>query len=151
SDLAETITARVAAAEFGSLAARHGPPTLAGTGAPCRFALLALGKLGAREMNYHSDLDLMLVYEGDGPTAPPGRHGRPEPLEPFQSSTELARRLTRARSEVGPPGRLSPVDMRLRPTGKSGSLALPLAELNRYYADGPAQLWERQAMTRARA
>jgi glutamate-ammonia-ligase adenylyltransferase len=47
-------------------------------------------------------------------------------------------------------GRLYPVDMRLRPTGKSGSLVTPLAEFRRYYAEGGAQLWERQALTRAR-
>ena len=40
--------------------------------------------------------------------------------------------------------------MRLRPTGKSGSLVMPLAEFRRYFADGGGQLWERQALTRAR-
>ena len=48
-------------------------------------------------------------------------------------------------------GRLYQVDMRLRRTGRSGSLVLPLAEFRRYFAaDGTAQLWERQALTRAR-
>src|SRR5262249_25067753 len=55
SDLAETILTRVAAAELAPLLGRHGTPTVATTGQPGRFALLALGKLGAREMNYHSD------------------------------------------------------------------------------------------------
>jgi glutamate-ammonia-ligase adenylyltransferase len=47
-------------------------------------------------------------------------------------------------------GRLYQVDMRLRPTGKSGSLVIPLTEFRRYYEEGGAQLWERQALTRAR-
>jgi glutamate-ammonia-ligase adenylyltransferase len=47
-------------------------------------------------------------------------------------------------------GRLYQIDMRLRPTGKSGSLVIPLAEFRRYYEEGGAQLWERQALTRAR-
>src|SRR5262249_10071192 len=47
-------------------------------------------------------------------------------------------------------GRLYQVDMRLRPTGKSGSLVLPLAEFERYYQQGDAQLWERQALSRRR-
>ena len=51
---------------------------------------------------------------------------------------------------LGPMGRLYQVDMRLRPTGKSGSLVIPLAEFRRYYEGGGAQLWERQALTRAR-
>src|SRR5205823_8283531 len=69
SDLAETILARVAELEAPALAPRFGVPRLA-DGRPCRYALLALGKLGGREMSYHSDLDLMLVYEGEGRTAP---------------------------------------------------------------------------------
>ena len=48
-------------------------------------------------------------------------------------------------------GRLYAVDMRLRPAGGSGSLAVSLGEFRRYYDGGPAQLWERQALTRARA
>ena len=46
-------------------------------------------------------------------------------------------------------GRLYEVDMRLRPTGKSGSLVLPLAEFRRYFAGPGCQLWERQALARA--
>ena len=48
---------------------------------------------------------------------------------------------------MGPMGRLYQVDMRLRPTGKSGSLVIPLEEFDRYYEEGAAQLWERQALT----
>lgn len=51
---------------------------------------------------------------------------------------------------MGPMGRLYAVDMRLRPTGKSGTLVLPLCEFDRYYAGTGAQVWERQALTRAR-
>ena len=57
-----------------ALEKRFGVPYLAEgprAGQRSRFALLALGKLGGREMNYHSDLDLMLGYEGDGRTGPP--------------------------------------------------------------------------------
>ena len=121
--------------------------------------VLALGKLGGRELNYHSDLDLMLIYEGDGRTGPPAsatRFDRCEPTDNFHFFTELAQRIIRAASYLGPMGRLYQVDMRLRPTGKSGSLVLPLCEFRRYFAAGPApaqggaQLWERQALTRAR-
>ena len=48
-------------------------------------------------------------------------------------------------------GRLYQVDMRLRPTGKSGSLVCPLTEFRRYYEQGDAQFWERQLLTRGRA
>ena len=69
----------------------------------------------------------------------------------FHFFTELAQRIIRATSYWGPMGRLYQIDMRLRPTGKSGSLVIPLAEFRRYYVEGGAQLWERQALTRARA
>jgi glutamate-ammonia-ligase adenylyltransferase len=103
--------------------------------------LLGLGKLGGREISYHSDLDLVLVYETDGATA------RGEANQVY--FTELIQRAIKAMS-MGPMGRLYEVDMRLRPTGKSGSLVLPLAEFRRYFAGPGCQLWERQALTRAR-
>ncbi|MBN9522607.1 bifunctional [glutamate--ammonia ligase]-adenylyl-L-tyrosine phosphorylase/[glutamate--ammonia-ligase] adenylyltransferase, partial [bacterium] len=108
---------------------------------PAHYCLLGLGKLGGREISYHSDLDLVLVYEADGRDAVAA-------AGPY--FTELAQRLIKAASTHGPMGRLYAVDMRLRPTGKSGSLVLPLGEFDRYYAGGGAQLWERQALTRAR-
>ncbi len=159
SDLAETVLVQVARPQSAPLERRYGVPTLAEgprAGELARFALLALGKLGGRELNYHSDLDLLLVYEGDGRTAPPpgaGRFDKYEPTDNFHFFTELAQRIIRAMSFPGPMGRLYQVDMRLRPTGRSGSLVLPLAEFARYYATGPgagAQLWERMALTRAR-
>jgi glutamate-ammonia-ligase adenylyltransferase len=122
-------------------------------GRQSRYVLLGLGKLGGRELSYHSDLDLMLIYEDDGRTRPAA--GRPE-REHFESTdnfhyyTELAQRIIKVAGVLGPMGRLYTVDMRLRPTGKSGSLVLPLAEFRRYFAEGEGQLWERQALTRAR-
>jgi glutamate-ammonia-ligase adenylyltransferase len=164
SDLAETVLVQVAQPQFEPLVKRFGMPILADgprSGEPARFALLALGKLGGRELNYHSDLDLLLVYEGDGRTAASrdARFGKIEQTDNFHFFTELARRIIRAMSFAGPMGQLYQVDMRLRPTGRSGSLVLPLEEFSRYYSadresaahpEGGAQLWERQALTRAR-
>jgi glutamate-ammonia-ligase adenylyltransferase len=156
SDLAETILAQLAQVQQAPLDRRFGVPYLAEgnrAGQISRYVLLGLGKLGGREMSYHSDLDLVLVYEGDGRTGPPlgaTRFDRFELTDNFHFFTELAQRIIRATSVLGPKGRLYQVDMRLRPTGKSGSLVLPLAEFRRYYEGGGAQLWERQALTRAR-
>jgi glutamate-ammonia-ligase adenylyltransferase len=111
----------------------------------CRYVLLGLGKLGGREISYHSDLDLLLVYEGEGTTT-----GGREPTTNSYYFTDLAQRVIRTTSRMGPMGRLYAVDMRLRPTGKSGSLVLPLGEFERYFANGGAQLWERQSLARAR-
>jgi glutamate-ammonia-ligase adenylyltransferase len=165
SDLAETILVQIGALQEAPQVKRFGVPYLAEgerAGQPSRYAFLALGKLGSREMSYQSDLDLILVYEGDGRTGPPAGASRFDQFEltdNFHYFTELARRVIKSASYLGPMGRLYHVDMRLRPTGKSGSLVVPLAEFSRYYGvgqerpaqpDQSAQLWERQALTRAR-
>lgn len=153
SDVAETVLNAVIDLQEPLVRLRYGVPHVAGSNEPCRYAVLGLGKLGGREISYHSDLDLLLVYEADGRTvlAPDA-----DPLAPFESTTaahyftELVQRTIRALSHPGPLGRLYAVDMRLRPTGKSGALVLPLAEFERYFASADCQLWERQALTRAR-
>jgi glutamate-ammonia-ligase adenylyltransferase len=156
SDLAEAILGQIAALQYPPLPRRFGVPYLAEgprAGRPSRYALLGLGKLGGRELSYHSDLDLILVYEGDGRTAPPpgaSRFTRFDVTDNFHFFTEFAQRLIKVAGVLGPMGRLYQVDMRLRPTGKSGSLVIPLPEFRRYYEGGGAQLWERQVLTRAR-
>jgi glutamate-ammonia-ligase adenylyltransferase len=160
SDLAETILAQIATLSYPLLTKRFGAPLIA-EGRESRFVLLGLGKLGGREMSYNSDLDLILVYEGDGNT---GGGDRGEATTNIHFFSELAQRIIKTTSELGPHGRLYQVDMRLRPTGRSGSLVISLAEFRRYYALHPlphsseesrvrgegAQLWERQALTRGR-
>jgi glutamate-ammonia-ligase adenylyltransferase len=111
-------------------------------GLGCPYVVLGLGKLGGREISYHSDLDLLLIYQSDGTTT------RGESNQLY--FTELAQRVIKTMSRMGPMGRLYEVDMRLRPTGKSGSLVLPLSEFRRYFAGTACQLWERQALARAR-
>jgi glutamate-ammonia-ligase adenylyltransferase len=156
SDLAETILVQIANLQEPPLRTRFGIPYLSEgqrAGQASRYVILGLGKLGGRELNYHSDLDLILVYEGDGRTGPPvdaSRFDRYEQTDNFHYFTELTQRIIKAASLLGPMGRFYQVDMRLRPTGKSGSLVIPLTEFRRYYEEGGAQLWERQALTRAR-
>jgi glutamate-ammonia-ligase adenylyltransferase len=156
SDLAEAILGEIAALQYPPLGKRFGIPYLSEGprgGSPSRYALIGLGKLGGRELSYHSDLDLVLVYEGDGRTGPPvgaSRFTRFDTTDNFHFFTEFAQRIIKVAAVLGPMGRLYQVDMRLRPTGKSGSLVVPLTEFVRYYEGGGAQLWERQALTRAR-
>lgn len=159
SELAETILGQIATLEYPKLVKRLGQPTVLGgprEGRESRYVLLGLGKLGGMEMSYHSDLDLILVYEGDGRTMPPPGSSRWDTFEltdNFHFFSEVARHLIQVASYLGPMGRLYHVDMRLRPTGKSGSLVIPLGEFHRYYQEESpqlAQLWERQALTRGR-
>lgn len=156
SDVAEAILVELSEVQYSPMVRRLGVPCLTDgprAGEPSRYVLLALGKLGSREMSYHSDLDLILIYEGDGRTMPPPGSSRWDTFEltdNFHFFSELARQIIKAASTMGPRGRLYQVDMRLRPTGKSGSLVIPLSEFERYYQEGSAQLWERQALTRGR-
>src|SRR5207253_2851002 len=110
SDVADTVLNQVIDLVEPEVRAKLGTPA-------CRYALLGLGKLGGREISYHSDLDLLLVYEGEGATS-----GGREPTANSYYFTDLAQRVIRTTSRMGPMGRLYAVDMRLRPTGKSGSL-----------------------------
>ncbi len=146
SDVADTILNQVIDLVEPGVQARWGVPTRP-TGEPSRFVLLGLGKLGGREISYHSDLDLLLIYEADGSTLAQGTSERTTNAYYY---TDLAQRVIKTLGTMGPMGRLYAVDMRLRPTGKSGSLVLPLCEFDRYFAGGGAQLWERQSLARAR-
>ena len=142
SDLAEVVLGEVFALAESELTARHGTPRNP-KGDICESAVLGLGKLGGREISFYSDLDLVLIYDQDGRTA------GPKITTNFEYFSELAQLAARNLSRAGPLGKLYQVDMRLRPTGKSASLAVPLAEFKRYYASG-GRTWERQALTRGR-
>jgi glutamate-ammonia-ligase adenylyltransferase len=125
-------------------------------GDTCEPVVLALGKLGGREPNYHSDLDLIFLYESGGQTR--GRHpsssrggaGGGDGTINSHFFSEFGQRLIRVATHLGPHGRLYEVDARLRPTGRSGALATSFDAFARYFAEGPAQLWERQALCKAR-
>jgi glutamate-ammonia-ligase adenylyltransferase len=102
------------------------------------FAVVALGKTGAEEMLAGSDLDLMLIYD----------HA---PLDPAPTNyfVRLSHALTGALTAQGPEGPLYRVDMRLRPSGNQGPVAVSRTAFARYQAQ-EAWTWERLALTRAR-
>jgi len=152
SDIAQTCLTQIAALEYRRLVAKLGRPTIAEgrrKGKPCELVILAMGKLGGREMNYHSDLDVVFLYEADGSTERTDGSSRTTSNQHFFS--ELAQRIIKTTGRMGTFGRLYEIDARLRPTGRSGALATSLAEFARYFAEGDGQLWERQALCRARA
>jgi glutamate-ammonia-ligase adenylyltransferase len=159
-DLAESCLSRIVRTEYEKLVEKLGEPTIgdgggAGlapglvAGSPCGFAIVALGKFGARELTYRSDLDLVFLYQADGPTVI-RRPRRGEPTTNQHFFGELGQRIIKVASHLGPFGRLYEVDPRLRPTGRSGPLATSFAEFAKYYAEGHAGIWERQSLCRAR-
>ena len=153
SDIAEVCLKEIARREFDRLVEKHGEPTnVDGPRASqaTSFIILAMGKLGGREPNYHSDLDVVFLYEAEGTTRPlrPSQRGNVTSNQHFFS--QLGQRIMKVVTHLGPYGVLYELDPRLRPTGRSGSLVCSLDEFARYFADGEGQLWERQALCKAR-
>jgi glutamate-ammonia-ligase adenylyltransferase len=105
-----------------------------------------MGKLGGREMTASSDLDLIFVY--DSPAGVETSNGaRPLPVIVYYA--RLAQRLIAALTTQTAEGGLYEVDMRLRPTGNKGPVAVSLESFSRYHAT-ESWTWERMALTRAR-
>ncbi len=124
---------------------KHGAPQCPGRDTPPGFAVIGYGKLGSQELGYGSDLDMIFLYEGcdEGMT----RGARPLPNEAFFA--RLGQRLIHILTTRTPGGILYEVDMRLRPSGKSGPLVTSLAAFRDYQRDH-AWTWEHQALVRAR-
>ncbi|MYB94575.1 hypothetical protein F4054_11990 [Candidatus Poribacteria bacterium] len=138
SDLAEAVLQAIHPAIEAELRDTHGTP-LNPDGTPATFAIVAMGKFGGREMNFSSDLDVMYVYSEDGETT----EGMSN-VEFFAAvGLELVNRL--AGNGMG----IYEVDLRLRPYGTGGAIALSLSGYQNYY-DNTGEVWERQALTRAR-
>jgi glutamate-ammonia-ligase adenylyltransferase len=140
SDLADVVLARLHKAVTKEMLAKHG--VIPGG----RSAVIAMGKLGGREMTAGSDLDLVLVYDfADDAAMSDGKR----PLSPNQYFTRLTQRLIAAITAPTAEGVLYEVDMRLRPSGSKGPVATSLDSFRAYHA-GEAWTWERLALTRAR-
>ena len=105
------------------------------------FSVMALGKLGSRDMRFGSDLDLMFVYREEGTT----RQG----LSHFEFYTKLAKKLSSLLTSRTQFGSLYELDHRLRPFGSQGLLATPLASFQNFL-QGQAEVWNFQAFTRMR-
>ncbi len=145
SSLADAVLGQAWALVRGELEARHGRPhhEAGGRRVPTAFSIIALGKLGGEELNYSSDIDLCFVYEAEGET------DGPEPLPNRVFFARAAERLLDLLTAMTEEGYVYRVDLRLRPEGGKGALALPLLAYREYY-ETRAALWERQALIKAR-
>lgn len=113
--------------------------------APCRLAIISMGKTGGSELNYISDVDVIFVAEpkalSDGTM--------PDEQAALQTATLLARGIMRVCNEATPEGTIWEVDPALRPEGKAGALVRTLASHVGYY-ERWAETWEFQALLKAR-
>jgi glutamate-ammonia-ligase adenylyltransferase len=100
------------------------------------FAVVALGRFGGAALSYASDLDVVFVHGGDGPSA-------------FEAADHAAKQLLRLVNGAAPSDRIFEVDAKLRPEGAQGAMSRSIEGYVQYF-DRWAQVWERQAYLRAR-
>ena len=106
-----------------------------------QFAIIGLGKLGGRELNHSSDVDLIFVYGEEGQLS--------ARLSYHEWFTRLGNKIMETFAASDPAGSLFRVDLRLRPEGSAGPLVRSLESMENYYA-GFGEMWERLALTKAR-
>jgi [glutamine synthetase] adenylyltransferase / [glutamine synthetase]-adenylyl-L-tyrosine phosphorylase len=111
------------------------------------FSIVSLGKLGGNELNYSSDIDLLFLYEKDGETA--GGSEADSIISNKEYFVRLAHAITRTITQSTPQGQVFRVDLRLRPEGEMGDLAISLKSALEYYARR-AREWELQMLIKAR-
>ncbi|MEN9726693.1 MAG: hypothetical protein RL434_1059, partial [Pseudomonadota bacterium] len=125
------------------LALKHGEPIGETSGTAQRMVVIGMGKLGACELNLSSDIDLMFAYPEQGETA--GERS----LSNREFFVRVGQRVIKSLDTVTRDGFVFRVDMRLRPYGDSGALALNFDAMELYYQD-QGRDWERYAMIKAR-
>ncbi|MFD1806489.1 bifunctional [glutamate--ammonia ligase]-adenylyl-L-tyrosine phosphorylase/[glutamate--ammonia-ligase] adenylyltransferase [Pasteurella oralis] len=113
-------------------------------GQPQQLYILGMGKLGGFELNFSSDIDLIFTYPANGETI-----GARKRVENAKFFTRLGQRLISALDQYTVDGFVYRTDMRLRPFGESGALALSFAAMEQYYQD-QGRDWERYAMIKGR-
>jgi glutamate-ammonia-ligase adenylyltransferase len=127
---------------------RYGIPCGAGEGACAQeLIVLGMGKLGGRELNVSSDIDLIFIYPEDGDTD--ASFPNSKSISNFEFFTRLGRGLINAIAEATEDGQVFRVDMRLRPNGDSGPLVCSFDMLENYFVTQGRE-WERYAWIKAR-
>ncbi|MFQ5587576.1 MAG: hypothetical protein ACE5F7_01945 [Nitrospiria bacterium] len=151
SNLADVLIEKAHAVCEQDLRRKHGRPTLSPgmrekRGPMAGFAVIALGKLGSRELNFSSDVDLIYVYDSrEGETD----GGRGTSVQNAVYYERLAKTVTAALNQPTGEGYVYRVDLRLRPEGEMGLITQPLEGYRRYYQKRGAT-WERMVLLRAR-
>ncbi len=120
---------------------KFGTPLNEDGDAPCRFAIIGMGKLGGYELNFSSDIDLIFVYSDDAKTDIGNENS-----EYFARLCEF---IIKAMSEITSEGYVFRVDIRLRPESSAGVIIRSMESYESYY-EGWGDLWERQALIKAR-
>jgi glutamate-ammonia-ligase adenylyltransferase len=107
------------------------------------FAVIGMGKMGGMELNYHSDLDIIYIYDHQGQT------DGAKQISNHEYFAKLGQKIIMVLTTQTREGYVYKLDTRLRPSGNAGSLVTSLESFKTYHKD-EAQVWERQALTKAR-
>ncbi len=142
--LAEACIAEALRVSQAALESRFGVPRGRSSGQRQELIVLAMGKLGARELNVSSDIDLIFAYPEAGET-----DSKTKSIGNEEFFTRVGRAVINALDQVTEEGFVFRVDMRLRPYGESGALVHNFAALEEYYQD-QGRDWERYALIKAR-
>ncbi|MGH8089922.1 MAG: bifunctional [glutamate--ammonia ligase]-adenylyl-L-tyrosine phosphorylase/[glutamate--ammonia-ligase] adenylyltransferase, partial [Rudaea sp.] len=142
SALAETCLGAALAYAESTLVRRHGTPRNA-EGVAQRMVVIAMGKLGGGELNFSSDIDLVLAFADNGTS------DGERPLANEAYFARLGQLLVKLLAEITADGYAFRIDLRLRPFGNAGRVALPFAAMEQYY-QREGRDWERYAWIKAR-
>ncbi len=143
SNLADACIEQALSILYQQLCRELGTPARA-DGSAQNLVVIAMGKLGGRELNFSSDVDLVFAYAEDGVTG-----GGPEKISNDEFFSRLARRLIRVIGKSTPDGFVFRTDMRLRPYGESGPIVMNFDAMEAYY-QWQGREWERYAWIKAR-
>lgn len=143
SDIADICVEKAMEISWKHLTRVYGIPE--GSGDKPAFLILGMGKLGGREINYYSDLDLIFIYSSTGET-----RGGEKRISNHEFFTKLAQRIISFLSVRTRGGILYQIDTRLRPSGNAGPLVCSLSSFEEYHRRS-SWLWERFALLKARA
>lgn len=151
--IAELAVSHALAVHMAALTTRYGTPRDA-DGRAQEFIVIGMGKLGGRELNVSSDIDLIFVFPEDGETDGVagdvgGSKSTSRPISNFEFFTRLGRALINTIADITEDGQVFRVDMRLRPNGDSGPLVCSFDMLENYFMTQGRE-WERYAWIKAR-
>ncbi len=151
--IAEVCLEQVIEHEFHRLVQQLGMPTqaaAAGGHQAAELVVLAVGKFGGGEPNYHSDIDVIFLFDVEGQTQSLVPNRRFVATSNRHFFNQLCQRIIHFVTSAAGGGRLYELDVHLRPLGRSGELAITIDDLRRYFADGGGGVAERQVLCKAR-
>ncbi|HUP82175.1 MAG TPA: hypothetical protein VM260_26720 [Pirellula sp.] len=149
SDIADVCLHQTVDWQYGRLVKRFGVPTTS-EGQACRFGVVALGKLGAREPNYHSDITLLFLYDTDGMTRPLGLGLHHEPISTEYFFLQLAQKVAQAANRVWRSGRLFETKNWIVSPDRNTTIAWKKDEFQCFFLESDDLALQRQQLCNAR-